>query len=649
MFGWPVRMLAFAALLGLVWLMAAPSQALAHHRTYISSCPDPITEGESGYISATRPGTDSRRKISIPWFTYSATAVAGQDFVLAKQQLQRGRFGQDTVTFELRTMNDDIPEPSETFRAGFWSDRLWHGCDEIVIVDDDVPTLQSVTAPTPADGRAFRVGEVITLSAVFSGPVELTVPEVYDQRPGISLYLDGDHGWRPAKYAGGSGTDTLRFEYTVAVGDRDADGVQIGASPQIGGDTLKVAGYDVPVRSAYGGGSIDYQVDGGRLKSVRQQVVSAPANGVYYREGEFIDIEVEFNAPVKITGTPFIAINVWNKNWGSDQRHLARYIGGNATRILTYRFEVVNDMHDDDGISIEASIWTAPRVTGEPGGEVMAVRSDEPADQTWPPQLNLSGQAVDSRAYVTAMEVISSPASNNGGYAAGEQIRIATEWNANMNIGGDVTLDLMVGDELRHARYHSGTWSDRLVFAYTVQKDDLDYDGFSIPGGGNGSGFTVADGPADYLERYGGGNGFNPRYAGQANLADHKVDGVIPSVSSVEIDSDPGADYTYALGDLIMATATFSEDVTVTGTPQLELDLGGAARTASYYKTYGENVVFSYTVAVGDVDADGIAIGASKLNLNGGAIQDAAGNDATLTHDAVAADSGHQVSAPGGL
>ena len=527
MFGWPVRMLAVAVLLGLVWLMAAPSQALAHHWLHISSCPDPITEGESGYISATYPGASSRIRINVPWFTYSATAAAGQDFVFVEEQHQRGRPGQDTLTFELRTMNDDIPEPSETFRAGFWSDRLWHGCDEIVILDDDVPTLQSVTASTPADGRVFRVGEVITLSAVFSGPVELDVPETYDQRPGISLYLDGDHGWRPAKYASGSGTDTLRFEYAVVVGDLDADGIQIGASPQIGGDTLKAAGYDVPVRSAYGGGSIDYQVDGGRLKSVRQQVVSAPANGVYYREGEFIDIEVEFNAPVKITGTPFIAINVWNKHWSSDQRHLARYIGGNATRILTYRFEVVNDMHDDDGISIEASVWTAPRVTGEPGGEVMAVRSDERADQTWPPQLNLSGQAVDSRAYVTAMEVISSPASNNGGYAAGEQIRIAIEWNANMNIGGDVTLDLLVGEELRHARYHSGSWSSRLVFAYTVQEDDFDHNGFSIPGGGgNGSGITVADGPRDYLSRLGGGNGFNPRYAGQANLPGHKVYGV---------------------------------------------------------------------------------------------------------------------------
>ncbi len=54
-------------------------------------------------------------------------------------------------------------------------------------------------------------------------------------------------------------------------------------------------------------------------------------------------------------------------------------------------------------------------------------------------------------------------------------------------------------------------------------------------------------------------------------------------------------------------------------------------------------MVFSYTVALDESDADGIAIGADKLSLNEGTIKDAADNDATLTHAAVAADSGHKV------
>ena len=58
-------------------------------------------------------------------------------------------------------------------------------------------------------------------------------------------------------------------------------------------------------------------------------------------------------------------------------------------------------------------------------------------------------------------------------------------------------------------------------------------------------------------------------------------------------------------------------------------------------------MVFSYTVAVGDDDTDGIAIVADKLALNEGTIEDAHGNSATLTHDAVAANTGHKVDAVG--
>ena len=84
---------------------------------------------------------------------------------------------------------------------------------------------------------------------------------------------------------------------------------------------------------------------------------------------------------------------------------------------------------------------------------------------------------------------------------------------------------------------------------------------------------------------------------------------------------------------------TFSEDVTVAGAPQLELDFDGTAKTADYSSTDGAAVVFSYTVAQDESDAD-------KLSLNGGAIKDGADNAATLTRDAVAADSGHKVDGP---
>ena len=141
------------------------------------------------------------------------------------------------------------------------------------------------------------------------------------------------------------------------------------------------------------------------------------------------------------------------------------------------------------------------------------------------------------------------------------------------------------------------------------------------------------------------------------------VDTVPPTVSSIAITSDPGDDDTYATGDRIEVTVTFSEDVKVFSSegppiriPHLELDIGGKAATADYQSHQGPYVVFAYTVQAGDTDENGIAIGVSKLRLNGGLIRDDVGdsyfaaNPADLSHDAVPDDSGHMVQADiGGL
>ena len=122
-----------------------------------------------------------------------------------------------------------------------------------------------------------------------------------------------------------------------------------------------------------------------------------------------------------------------------------------------------------------------------------------------------------------------------------------------------------------------------------------------------------------------------------------------PTIKSVAITSDPGDDDTYGTGDTIQVTATFSENVTVTGTPELEIDIGGETKTASYSSTSGDKVKFTYTVALGDSDDDGISIDANSLGLNGGTIRDNADIDAVITHAAVDADSGHKVDGAGGL
>ena len=82
-------------------------------------------------------------------------------------------------------------------------------------------------------------------------------------------------------------------------------------------------------------------------------------------------------------------------------------------------------------------------------------------------------------------------------------------------------------------------------------------------------------------------------------------------------------------------SVTFSEAVSITGTPQITLNIGGTEGTAEYSGagTATGQLLFSYTVQPVDQDDDGIAVNENSLALNGGTIQatDDSAN-ATLTH-----------------
>ena len=99
-----------------------------------------------------------------------------------------------------------------------------------------------------------------------------------------------------------------------------------------------------------------------------------------------------------------------------------------------------------------------------------------------------------------------------------------------------------------------------------------------------------------------------------------------PTVSTVAVTSNPGTDNTYATGDKIEVTVTFSEAVAVStadGTPRLGIDIRGQPRNIPYDRagTSTGQLIFGYTVFAGDMDADGIAVMADGLALNGGTIR----------------------------
>ena len=111
-----------------------------------------------------------------------------------------------------------------------------------------------------------------------------------------------------------------------------------------------------------------------------------------------------------------------------------------------------------------------------------------------------------------------------------------------------------------------------------------------------------------------------------------------PTIDSVDLTSDPGADETYAIGDTVTATVTFDRAVAVTGTPQLTLRVGGGdpvnLKPANYTSGSGTTTLrFTYVVQMDDEDTNGIYLEADELELNGGTIKgDSDGLDATRTY-----------------
>ena len=121
-----------------------------------------------------------------------------------------------------------------------------------------------------------------------------------------------------------------------------------------------------------------------------------------------------------------------------------------------------------------------------------------------------------------------------------------------------------------------------------------------------------------------------------------------PGVRHVTFHNSPASGDTYRQGERIEVMAVFDTAVVVTGAPRLELTIGSDKRYAAYYNPPGSDdppettLVFRYTVQAGDVDTDGIYIAANALSLNGGSIS-LNGADATLDHDAVAANANRKV------
>ena len=460
-------------------------------------------------------------------------------------------------------------------------------------------TLQDVDDTAPVHSSAMVNGATLTLTygeildgsstpqasafTVTGGDTSRTVTDVFLNGSAVLLTVD------PAVEHGETG---IRVSYTVPTGT--------GTSPLqdvLGNDVDRLS--NVPVSNE--------TPDTTSPTVSKLEITSDPGMDRTYAVDDEIQVTVTFSETVEVTGTPQLTLEL------GGGRRTATYGGGSGTAALLFAYEVADGESDTDGVGVEAdsllggTIRDEARNNAELDHDGLAADSGHKVDGVRPRLAASGGAVVDGTrltlTYDEALDGGSRPVSGDFTVSGGDRVRAVTGVRVN---GSAVELTLDVGAEHGEAG---------IQVSYTPGANPIR----DVPGN-----------DAEALSR--------------EPVTNDTPDTTSPTVSSLAITSNPGGDQIYAAEDEIEVTVTFSETVVVTRTPRMRLRVGSRNRTAGYLRGSGAAaLVFSYEMALGDEDTDGVSIAAGRIDRNGGTIKDEADNDAVLDHEAVAPQAGHKV------
>lgn len=266
------------------------------------------------------------------------------------------------------------------------------------------------------------------------------------------------------------------------------------------------------------------------------------------------------------------------------------------------------------------------RVDLSEGAHDMRVTSTDLAGNTSAasPSLNL---VVDTTApVVQTMSVVPGDGAVGSRLNAGDTVSVDVGFSeATWVHGGSPWLDVDVAGQSLRLSYESGSGSSSLRFSGEVPAGVDDVDGISVLANAlsaNGAQITDTAGNAASLAHGSALIGGDPVI----------VDNTAPNVSGVALagrDASTGNDL-LVWQDQVYVDVSFSEAVQVAAgaQPSLALDVGGTAVTATYQSGSGSDTLrFSYSVAAGLVDDDGISVPSGALQLAAAAeLSDLAGN-----------------------
>ena len=432
----------------------------------------------------------------------------------------------------------------------------------------------------PGPDRTYAEGEDIRVTVTLSGTVEVT------GSPQLSLELGG--GLRTAAYESGSGTAALVFEYEVAAGESDTDGVGVEADSLSGGtiqdtsDNAAVLDHDGLAANA------GHKVDG--VRPALAASGGAVVNGT--------TLTLTYDEPLDRSSTPdagdFTVL-------GGDQTRTVTRVSVSGSKVLLTLNAGAE--HLETGIQVSYTPPAINPIRDVPGNDAEAlslvpVTNDTP--DTTPPE-------------VSSLAISSNPGSDET-YAMEDKIEVTVTFNETVTVTGTPRLRLSVGSRNRMAGYESGTGTLALVFGYEVADGDEDTDGVSVEANRlTLNGGTIKD-EAD--------NAAALAHEAVETQAGHQVDGVRPAFVSAAVD---GASLALTYGEAL-------DDGSRPAPGDFTVEVDGSGRTVSGVLISGTVVTLTLSTAVEHGDT-GIRV---SYTPGTNPIRDVVGNDALgITNQAV--------------
>ncbi len=455
-----------------------------------------------------------------------------------------------------------------------------------VLVDSIPPTVTSLAVP--ADG-IYGTGQSLTFTANFSENVLVTTG---GGTPYIDVALDTG-GTVHAVYTGGSGTNQLTFSYTVASGNDDTNGVAVGSSIVLNGGTIKDTATNAAVLSLNSVPSTN---------AVLVDAIPPTVTSINTVDGSPNNLNTEhftvtFSAPVNgVDASDFTVVGA-----GTASGAVTSVTGSGAIWTVT-----VGSVSGDGTLRLDLNNSGDP-ITDNFGNTLTAAHT---GDQSYTVQH-------------TAPAVTSVTVPADGTYAAAQDLDFTTTFSEAVFVTGTPRISLTLDDGgTVYATYVSGSGTNTLTFRDIVAVGQQDLTGITNLPVIDLNGGAIKDATGNAAS----GAGLN--LTGEPSTAGVDVDAIVPAVSSVSVPSNG----TYGIAQDLDFTVHLTKTVTVNaggGTPYIDvtLDTGGTVHASYLSGTGTSDLVFRYVIPGGELDTNGVTVGAN-LVLDGGTIQDSRSNDA---------------------